>query len=1031
MPDPPICKDERSMPPEQAALEYRRKQQQETQEQQNYYMQQQPLIGSFPEPISTALGDISNTVQPYQQHEPYPEPYPEQTTEQTTEPYLEQNNYRMDSPTVSPLSPYNNYSYPPPQMLSPPTIPNAPLPHQHHLSPPFLSYSPSPVFSPSPQIPSLHTATVIAIPTGGGYISSSTPPLPQIPYSQPGLFSHDTSDPGSHDRRSAYVHANEVLPNAGSTAVAGHLPYQVETDTIDEYPSGVHSSHDTVFGNVSPNYNYPPAQQYIPRRMGATLFRYKTVKTIPLTPSGNFVVEVPVPEKVFNAGQMQGREFSHLRYTAVVGDPNEFYERGYYLRQGEEDRSTEIFIVVTMYNEDETLFLKTWKSLRRNINHLCRKTNSDVWGPEGWKKVVICIVSDGRSKINQKTLATLGVLGVYQEGLIKTSINDQEVSAHVFEYTSCVTFDNQINIKKSDISNVPVQVLFCLKEKNAKKINSHRWFFNAFGRILNPNICVLLDVGTKPTDRSIYYLWREFSLFPNVAGACGEIYAEQGAFSSKLLNPLVAAQNFEYKMSNILDKPLESVFGFISVLPGAFSAYRYKALQNRGDGVGPLEKYFIGEKMHGGPNLTMANMYLAEDRILCFELVTKRDEAWILRYVKRAKAETDVPDSVPEYISQRRRWLNGSFFAGLHAIIHFYQVFRSGHTFTRKMVLLAQILYNVVNLIFNWLALSIFFLTFYFLSGGVVQQASTDPFYGFGVVMFITLRQLYLFALVMIFIASLGNRPQGSRLLYTGCFVLFALIMATLLYMSGFTIHLAIQSVIQKSTTVNPNGTNMFGGINLVDLLSERAFRDLVLSLATTYGVYFIASLVHGNPWHMVTSFIQYLLLLPSFVNILMVYAFCNLHDVSWGTKGDNKPTEPAAAVHAQKTESGDQVVTVDLPVNQTDIDAHYNLFLKELRPNPGVDVALKRELRKRNGMDQEDYFRAFRTQVVLFWLLSNVVLVAVFTTSQIALQLGVDSSNPKAFNPFLTTILWSVAGLSMIRFIGSMTYICCQNRKW
>lgn len=39
-------------------------------------------------------------------------------------------------------------------------------------------------------------------------------------------------------------------------------------------------------------------------------------------------------------------------------------------------------------------------------------------------------------------------------------------------------------------------------------------------------------------------------------------------------------------------------------------------------------------------------MYLAEDRILCFEIVTKKHEAWTLRYVKSAKAATDVPTSV-------------------------------------------------------------------------------------------------------------------------------------------------------------------------------------------------------------------------------------------------------------------------------------------------------------------------------------------------------------------------------------------------
>ncbi len=33
----------------------------------------------------------------------------------------------------------------------------------------------------------------------------------------------------------------------------------------------------------------------------------------------------------------------------------------------------------------------------------------------------------------------------------------------------------------------PVQILFCLKEQNKKKLNSHRWFFNAFGPLLKPN----------------------------------------------------------------------------------------------------------------------------------------------------------------------------------------------------------------------------------------------------------------------------------------------------------------------------------------------------------------------------------------------------------------------------------------------------------------------------------------------------------------------------------------------------------------
>lgn len=100
----------------------------------------------------------------------------------------------------------------------------------------------------------------------------------------------------------------------------------------------------------------------------------------------------------------------------------------------------------------------------------------------------------------------------------------------------------------------PIQIIFCLKEQNKKKLNSHRWFFNAFGPLIKPNgacraiyyrmvlnklpVCVLLDVGTKPTSTSIYELWKcgwnvlprfhdlisciGFDMHANVGGACGE-----------------------------------------------------------------------------------------------------------------------------------------------------------------------------------------------------------------------------------------------------------------------------------------------------------------------------------------------------------------------------------------------------------------------------------------------------------------------------------------------------------------------------
>jgi chitin synthase len=77
----------------------------------------------------------------------------------------------------------------------------------------------------------------------------------------------------------------------------------------------------------------------------------------------------------------------------------------------------------------------------------------------------------------------------------------------------------------------------------------------------------------------------------------------------------------------------------------------------------------------------------------------------VLRYVKSAVAETDVPVGLPEFINQRRRWLNGSFFAATYAIAHIGQMLTSGHTVSRKVMLSIQALYNVVNLIASWFSI--------------------------------------------------------------------------------------------------------------------------------------------------------------------------------------------------------------------------------------------------------------------------------------------------------------------------------------
>jgi len=125
---------------------------------------------------------------------------------------------------------------------------------------------------------------------------------------------------------------------------------------------------------------------------------------------------------------------------------------------------------------------------------------------------------------------------------------------------------------------------------------------------------------------------------------------------------------------------------------------------------------------------------------------------------------------------------------------------------------------------------------------------------------------------------------------------------------------------------------------------------------------------MYFEPWHMFTSFAQYMFLLPSYVNILMMYAMCNLHDVTWGTKGDNGAAKDLGGAKKVKGDDGKVMIEVELPSAREDVERLWNASRSALK----MKVPLEKQHRDA-VTKQADHDRNSRTNVVLAWVGSNM----------------------------------------------------------
>ncbi|KAA0168994.1 hypothetical protein FNF31_00155 [Cafeteria roenbergensis] len=503
------------------------------------------------------------------------------------------------------------------------------------------------------------------------------------------------------------------------------------------------------------------------------------------------------------------------------------------LRPSSMNRTIKLCIVITMYNEGGKELDLTLKAIAANMVNLERMCGIS------WKEVVVLAVQDGRMKMHKSMEAYVTKHRIWDRRMLLAEHNGAPVTCHVFERT--------VNLARSRTNRdyyPSMQVIFAAKEKNGGKLNSHLWAFSAFTRQFQPEFLLLLDVGTMPREFAIPRMVRAMQVNPQVAGVCGEIAVHKANYFSFVQ----AAQAFEYAIQHVLDKSYESVCGFIGVLPGAFSAYRWKAL--RGE---PLNQYFLLEEIpFREVEPAIANMYLAEDRVLCYELVAKRRRNYTLHYVNDAVAETDIPTTLVDLIKQRRRWLNGTFFALIYVLIGFPRLLgRSDHTFVRQLVLSVQFLFNFVQMVISWFAIGSLFLSLFLIYSLAFAQVGPEA----GSAIMWAFAASFVIIILAQLLLALGNQPNEVARVYYATTVGLGVIMYFSIVLSAW--HLSS------------------GELDIIVLIAA----------VVTFAVYGLCSALHWRLDVATASIAQYLFMLPTFVTTFAIFSFSNLQDISWGTR--------------------------------------------------------------------------------------------------------------------------------------------------
>lgn len=464
-----------------------------------------------------------------------------------------------------------------------------------------------------------------------------------------------------------------------------------------------------------------------------------------------------------------------------------------------DNTNDEFIFCVTLYNEHVFELSNTLTSISAAVSKLDNVKPKDI---------SVCVIIDGYDNIHETVHSFLIELG-------QIKINGN-ADLHLF---------------KTKFNDINLYVL--IKENNKGKLDSHWWFYNLFGKSIQPKYSIQIDTGVKLHNDSLVKIKEYFDTHSDVGAATIRLKLPELESSSNIIRTW---HYCDFEVEKNIEWASEQLSGFLTVLPGQCSVIRWKSINNK-----ILRNYFIGLKKSDPYTL---NRFRTEDRVLGCEIATNSKIPKI-RYISNAYAESNEYDGILELLKQRKRWVNGHFTANIWSISKFLKIFNDdNYDMKYKIHLSVSTIWTIINALILWI---------------------------FPALMIITSN---------IFFSSL--KPIDSILFQS----VFGLII-------GFQIYISLRWKLNKkmSTVLTISGIYqtilLFFGSVIYLLYGEFSF----YSILTLYLIEALNNIISfrlytkRNVLRITVEVIKYSLVRPVIKLILGINGFTNVHDNSWGTK--------------------------------------------------------------------------------------------------------------------------------------------------